>query len=107
MLTVLTLASGQIMLKLAAVQMDFSISGILPSLLNLRFISALCIYAAATLMWLAVLKTTPLHIAYPFMAFVFVLVQILAHFILGEELHWNTALGATMIFFGVWVSTLR
>ena len=106
-LTVLALATGQVLFKLAADQLDFSASGIVPSLLNTRLLLALIIYAVATLMWLVVLKMTPLRIASPFVAMAFVFVPVLAHYILGEQLHWSTFAGALLIVAGVWVSVLR
>lgn len=106
-LTVLALSTGQVLFKLAADQLEFSVSGILPGLLSPRLLLALLIYAVATLMWLMVLKMTPLRIAYPFAAMAFIFVPVLAHYILGEQLHWGTFAGAALIVVGVWVSILR
>lgn len=106
-LTVLALSAGQVLFKLAAERLELSVSGILPSLLSPKLLLALMIYAAATVMWLIVLKMTPLRIAYPFAAMAFIFVPVLAHFILGEQLHWGTFFGAALIVAGVWVSVLK
>lgn len=37
----------------------------------------------------------------------FVFVPLLAHYILGEQLHWGTFAGAALICAGVWVSVLQ
>lgn len=106
-LTVLALSAGQVLFKLAADQLELSASGLLPSLLNSKLLLALVIYGGATAMWLIVLKQAPLRIAYPFAALAFVFVPLLAHYILGEQLHWGTFAGAALICAGVWVSVLQ
>lgn len=106
-LTVLALSAGQVLFKLAADQLEFSASGLLPSLLSSKLLLALTIYAGATAMWLVVLKQLPLRIAYPFAGLAFVFVPLLAHYILGEQLHWGTFVGAALICIGVWVSVLQ
>lgn len=106
-LTVLALSAGQVLFKLSADQIELSASGLLPSLLNPKLVLALAVYAGATAMWLVVLKLTPLRIAYPFAALAFVFVPLLAHGILGEQLHWGTFAGAALICAGVWVSVLQ
>jgi drug/metabolite transporter (DMT)-like permease len=70
-------------------------------------ISAVTIYSLATGMWLMVLKDTPLRLAYPFFGLSFVVVPILSHYLLGENLNWNVFLGAAIICIGVWVSILH
>jgi|LSQX01.2.fsa_nt_gb drug/metabolite transporter (DMT)-like permease len=106
-LTVMALSAGQVLFKLASEDLKLSVSGLLPSLLSTKLILALFIYGVATVMWLVVLKIAPLRIAYPFIAMAFIFVPILAHFILGEQLHWNTFAGALLIVAGVWVSVIR
>lgn len=106
-LTVLALSVGQVLFKLAADQINLTLSGVLPSLFSPKLLGALLVYFVATSMWLLVLKQTPLRVAYPFAAMAFVFVPLLAHFLLGEQLHWNTFFGATLICFGVWVSALK
>ncbi|MBF6648520.1 EamA family transporter [Methylobacter sp. BlB1] len=79
-------------------------AGLAASLLNIKLIVALVVYFFATIMWLLVLKVTPLRVAYPFVALAFFIVPILAHFLLNENISWNTFVGAILIALGVWVS---
>jgi undecaprenyl phosphate-alpha-L-ara4N flippase subunit ArnE len=51
-----------------------------------------------------VLKATPLQVAYPFGALAFFVVPILAHFLPGESINWNTFAGPSLIAIDVWVS---
>jgi len=103
-LTVTALSVGQILFKLAATGFELSASGLINSLLNIKLVTALVVYFVATIMWLLVLKVTPLRLAYPFVALAFVIVPVLAHFFLGERINWNTFVGAAFIAFGVWIS---
>jgi drug/metabolite transporter (DMT)-like permease len=106
-LTVLALSVGQILFKIAASNFEFSATGFVGSLLNMKLIIALIVYFFATIMWLFVLKGTPLRIAYPFVALAFFVVPILAHFLLGEKINWNTFAGAGLIAVGVWISAYQ
>jgi drug/metabolite transporter (DMT)-like permease len=106
-LTVAALSAGQMLFKMAATDMNFSAGEFVSSLLNIKLIVALIVYFVATIMWLIVLKDTPLRIAYPFVALAFIVVPILAHLVLGESINWNTFVGAGLIAIGVWVSVFQ
>ena len=106
--TVIMLSSGQIMFKLAANRINISEYGIIKSFfLNPLLILALIIYAIASISWLLVLRTTPLKIAYPFIALSFVIVPLLSYYFLNESLSWKTILGALLIIIGIAVSILK
>lgn len=105
-MTVLALSVGQVLFKLAADELVFSVSALPQMLLNMKLWLALMVYFAATFLWLMVLKQTPLRVAYPFAAMAFVFVPILAHLVLGETISWPTFLGSAIIILGVFVSTL-
>jgi drug/metabolite transporter (DMT)-like permease len=107
LLTVVGLSFGQILFKMAADTLVLSPAGLLQILQNSRLLLALVVYAGATAMWLLVLKVTPLRTAYPFAALAFVFVPVLAHFLLDEDIGWNTLAGALLIGVGVWVSVYR
>lgn len=107
LLTVLGLSAGQVLFKLASARLIFTPSGLLQSIVEPKLIAALLVYFVATGMWLYVLKQLPLRVAYPYVALAFVFVPVLAFFLLGEKLHWNTFLGAAFIFAGVWISSLQ
>jgi drug/metabolite transporter (DMT)-like permease len=106
-LTVIALSAGQILFKMAASSLEFSAVGFINNLLNIKLIIALVVYFFATIMWLFVLKDTPLRVAYPFVALAFFIVPVLAHFLLGESINWNTFAGAAFIAIGVWVSVYQ
>lgn len=106
-LTTLALSVGQILFKAAAGTLELSADRVLYNLLNVKLLLALAVYAFATVMWLLVLRITPLRVAYPFAALAFFFVPVLAHFFLGEEIGWNTVAGAAFIAVGVWISIAR
>ncbi len=107
LLTVIALSAGQILFKMAAGSFEFSAAGLINGLLNAKLIIALVVYFFATIMWLFALKATPLRIAYPFVASAFFIVPVLAHFLLGESINWNTFAGAALIAIGVVVSVYQ
>ena len=106
-LTTIALSVGQVLFKVAATTFDVSSGHWMSNLFNTKLLIALAVYFFATIMWLLVLRVTPLRIAYPFAAVAFFLVPVFAHFFLGEEIGWNTFAGAGLIGCGVWVSTFR
>jgi drug/metabolite transporter (DMT)-like permease len=107
LLTVFALASGQILFKLAATSFTYDSANIIGSFLNIKLIVALLVYAVATVMWLVVLRSMPLRLAYPFVALAFVIVPVMAHYLLGEAIGWKTFAGAGLIGIGVWISILE
>jgi len=106
-LTVFALSAGQILFKLASTAIVWSPAGFAASVISTKLLFALVVYAIATLMWLFALKTVPLRVAYPFMALAFVIVPLLAHYLLGEHIGWNTFVGAVLIAAGVWLSVYK
>lgn len=105
--TVAMLAVGQVLFKLASSKLDVAGKGLLESLVwNPTLWIALVVYGVATVAWLFVLQSTPLRMAYPFVALAFVLVPVMAAVFLGEPLRWTTFAGAALIIAGVMVSTV-
>ena len=102
-LTVLALSVGQVLFKLAALQMKTTQS-LLQVVLNPYLASALVVYGLATAFWVALLRQVPLHSAYPFVALAFFFVPLMGHWILDEPLRWQTLVGALVISAGVWIS---
>ncbi len=101
--TVAAIASGQVLFKLASTAWPAG-SGI-DGLLGLGwFWVGLMVYAGATLAWLALLRTVPLSVAYPFFALAFFIVPLLSWWLLGEPLQARQWVGALLIGAGVWVS---
>lgn len=105
--TVFLLSTGQILFKLASDDIVLSFAGIVPSLMSVKLVIAFSVYAIATLLWLISLKGVPLRVAYPFVAMAFFIVPTMAHFLLGEDISWNTYLGAGIIAVGVIVSIIK
>jgi multidrug transporter EmrE-like cation transporter len=101
LLTVLLLSVGQLLLKLAAMDMkNIDIS----SLLQPKSILALCVYGIATIFWIAVLRHTPLRMAYPFVGLAFLIVPVLSWFWMDEQISLNTIVGGTVILIGIWIA---
>jgi undecaprenyl phosphate-alpha-L-ara4N flippase subunit ArnE len=101
------LSFGQILFKYAAGKIDFQGKGIFFGFfMNLPLITAICVYAVATVLWLFVLKEVPLRVAYPFAALAFFVVPIFGGIFLGEELRWTSFAGASIIILGVYISLL-
>lgn len=63
------------------------------------------IYALATFMWVFVLPSVPLLLAYSFMVLTFVIVPILSALLLGEVITIRNFIGATLIIGGLMVVT--
>ena len=101
LLTVVLLSFGQVLFKLAAMEIkNIDIS----SLLQPKLILGLCVYGIATVLWIATLRQTPLHIAYPFVGLAFLIVPALSWFWLDEQISLNTIVGGVTILIGVWIA---
>lgn len=93
------LASGQILFKKAA--LASAGKSLLLGLLNWWMLVALVVYGVATLLWVAILRTTPLSVAYPFAALGFVIVPVAARVMFSEPLDLRYAAGAALIVIGI------
>ena len=58
----------------------------------------------ATVLWVYVLRTVPLSAAYALFALAFVIVPLLAHFVLGEPLTANVLVGGVVIVAGILIA---
>ncbi len=101
LLTVVLLSVGQLLFKIVA--MDMKNIDIF-SLLQPKLILALCVYGIATLLWIAVLRDTPLQIAYPFVGLAFLIVPVLSWFWIGEQISINAIVGGAVILIGIWIA---
>lgn len=103
---VVLIAVGQLMFKAAASQ--WKVDGLswstLASFLSPVMIGALFVYAFATVLWVYVLRTVPLSAAYAIFALAFLIVPLLAHFVLGERLSGNVLVGGVIIIVGIVVA---
>ena len=103
LLCVAGISAGQILFRLAG-RTPLPGEGAL-AILNGWMIAALVLYGAATLLWVHVLRSTPLSIAYPLFALAFVIVPVLSFLILHEPLRVSSFVGGALIMLGVVVST--
>ena len=103
-ITVIAMAVGQILFKLAALDLQDGGSWVAQLAFNRYLWPAMVVYVSATALWVALLRQVPLHLAYPFVALSFVLVPVLGHLILHEPLRWQSLAGALVIVIGVWIS---
>lgn len=100
LLCVLAVSVGQLLFKKAAQAMPPHLE--LYTLLNNRWLwASLLLYAVTTLAWVWILRSVPLHFAYPFMGLAFLIVPTLAWMFLGEPIHWRTLAGGALIMAGV------
>lgn len=106
LLCVLLLAIGQVLFKSAAGQwrVDGWSWGTLRSFLSPALIAGLVLYAMTTVLWVYILRTVPLTLAYSVYALAFVFVPLLAYLFFEETLTLNTLLGSALIVAGVIVT---
>lgn len=103
---VAAIAVGQVFFKLAA-RAASGTADFPWDLLNAYLFVALAIYAAATFLWVWLLKTLPLNVAYPFIGLGFIIVPLLAAFFLDESLDWRNLAGGALIASGVALTSWR
>lgn len=96
------IAGGQVLFKLTSRDAGgFDVGGVSRLLLSPYLISALALYGFGTIVWIYVLKTVPLTIAYSFMAMTFCIVPVFARLWLGEPITWRYGVGALLIMAGM------
>ena len=103
---VIAISAGQILFKLAA-RAATGAAGFPWNLFNGYLLVALVVYGAATLLWVWLLKTLPLNVAYPFVGLAFVIVPLLGAWLLNEPLDWRHLAGGVIIAIGVAVASWR
>ena len=99
--TPVLIAGGQILFKQAGARLQASGAPFVSLAADPRFVAAVAIYGAATLLWVQVLRSVPLTYAYSFMALTYVMVPLMAVFWLGETLTLRYALGAALVAIGL------
>lgn len=99
--TVLGMASGQILFKLASGR-----GGLMEIFFSPIFWVAIVLYGLVTILWVLLLREVDLSRAYPFLAATYVLVPIASMLLLGEKLGWSYGLGVAFIIAGI-VLTVR
>ncbi len=103
-LTPLMISAGQVLFKLTSARTGaLDAGGLLRLLADPYLILAFAIYGIGTVVWVYVLKSVPLSVAYPFMALTFCVVPLLAWLLLGETLSLRYGVGAALIVAGLLV----
>ncbi|BCH21309.1 transporter [Mesorhizobium sp. L-8-10] len=100
-LTPLLISAGQILFKLTSGRA--AAGGLFAILLDPYLLAAFAIYGFGTIVWVHVLKSVPLTVAYPFMALTFCAVPLLAWALLGETLSLRYMIGTALIIAGLLV----
>jgi len=102
LLTPLLISAGQILFKLTSARAgNADATGLLALARDPYLLAALAIYGFGTVVWVYVLKSVPLTVAYPFMALTFCAVPLLAWALLGEPISLRYALGVGLIVAGL------
>lgn len=97
---VVLITLGQVLLKGGMTGLESVVAAIYkPSIW-----AALALYGFGMLIWLDVLRRTPLYMAYPLMALSFVIVPLLGAWLLGEPLRISVVIGGIIVVIGVAVS---
>lgn len=82
----IALAAGQLLFKMAATSPSNAGQTFLSMLFTWKFILALCVYGAATAIWVLVLRTADISRAYPIALAGAALIPIGAFFLFGERI---------------------
>ncbi|MCB1749893.1 MAG: transporter [Gammaproteobacteria bacterium] len=100
------LAAGQVLFKVTALELGPA-SGLanLSQLVRSPYAWTACaLYATATVLWIVLLKTVPLSIAYPFVALGFVVVPAAAAIWFDEPVSLRYAAGVACILVGIYLT---
>lgn len=95
---------GQLLMKLAATQLG-ELTQPLKIITCWPLIGSLSAYLASIVLCFFVLKLLPLRLACPFSALVFLLVPLLAHWVLGESLSLKWLIGSGLIMLVIVISS--
>ena len=100
------LAGGQVLFKIAATgwRIDGWTLASVRGFLSPAMLVALVIYGLATVLWVYVLRSAPLSLAYPLFSLAFIVTPVAAHFLLGEPLTWRVLVGGIVILIGVLIT---
>lgn len=101
--TVLAIAGGQILFKIAAERANLAQSLFAPSAASVLLV-AVALYGCATLVWVSVLRQVPLTVAYVFMSLSFLIVPVFASLFFKEPLTLRFFMGMLLVVAGIVVS---
>jgi multidrug transporter EmrE-like cation transporter len=106
MLSILTSALGQVTLKWGTISVDKSpsasiISTMLKYFTNMRIICGIALYGLSMVIWIFAISKIQLSVAYPMVAFGYIIVTALSYFIFHEPLSKMKVAGLAAIVLGV------
>ena len=103
LLTAFFMACGQMLFKFGAENWSGnSIAEWFWSFLSNPFLmAAIFLYSLTIVIWIFVLRTLPLSIAYPLTALSYVIVPVLSYFFIHEKITLQTAIGGLFIILGI------
>lgn len=101
--TILLLSLGQVLFKSASAQLVLQQPA---TWWSWSLLGALLLYGVATVLWLLVLSRVPLSVAFPFYGLAFLLVPLLAAWLLHEPLRWSVWVGGALILCGITVAAM-
>lgn len=109
LLTAFSMAGGQLLFKLGAPQWKgtTALEWVISFATNPFLMVAVVMYAATILIWIYVLRTLPLSVAYPLTALSYVIVPCLSYLFLQEKISLQTALGSAVIILGIVITHLQ
>jgi len=109
LLTAFSMAGGQLLFKLGAPRWKGStaMEWILSFATNPYLMVAVVLYALTILIWIYVLRTLPLSVAYPLTALSYVIVPCLSYLLLHEKISLQTVVGSGIIILGVVITHIQ
>jgi drug/metabolite transporter (DMT)-like permease len=105
LLCVTGISVGQVLFKIVALKSlgpDYE-DALWKIIFHPYMVGGILIYAAATLLWVWMLRIVPLNLAYPLMGLAFVIVPILSSIFIGEPLKTSIIIGGLLITLGIYV----
>lgn len=108
-LTAFSMAAGQLLFKLGTPlwQGDSLLTWAWSFLRNPYLMVAVFLYATTIVIWVYILRSLPLSLAYPITALSYVIVPVLSFVFLQEKISLQTALGGVVIVLGVIITHMR
>ena len=97
----LSVSGAQILFKLAATGFNDPDASLVGRWLQAPLVTAIVLYAIATVLWLLALGRAKLVVDYPLMATTYIVVPLLAWWWLGEQPSARTWLGSALVLAGV------
>lgn len=100
LISVVGISTGQLLLKMAATNLGNAEAigfWFLGFRINIYLAAGITVLGVSTLLWIWVLRSIPLSVAYPVMALAFIIVPVLSFLILGEPLSWKLLAGSLLI----------